>query len=294
MAHTGSFSAAVPDLARVVVRRKRAARLTLAAHLAFVLVLGAVMVTTEGSSAPTDAGHAVTLARMQEVFLTVAVIAQLALSGWWTRLALAVRRIRQAGSRADASPEPQDYAGRMALWQSRETRGVVRGCMTAIVVLCWLPELGYLVQAQDQTGTGGYAQSDSGFTIGTLFFYAVFAGGVALVAGFAKLIDRAGTAARSKFAAANAQLTQAAAGLSADPAPVRRARAMALRWAIFCGFLALVIVVTSGWALATGHFSGRIAFMAPVLLLLNLARLSQCLRAVKALRRAEQAIGGRG
>jgi hypothetical protein len=142
MTHAAPFSAAVPDLAGVVARRKRAARLTLAAHLAFVLALGAFMIRTEGSSAPVDAGHAVSLAREQEIFLAIAAMVQLALTGWWARLAPLVRRARKAGARAEPSPEPQDYLVRMARRDSGETRTVIGVCVVLIVVLSWLPETG--------------------------------------------------------------------------------------------------------------------------------------------------------
>jgi hypothetical protein len=161
--------------------------------------------------------------------------------------------------------------------------------MAGLVVLSWVPETGYLVQARHVITTAGYDGQISNFTMGAVVLSAMFAAAVALTGLFAKLLGRARTATARTFAAADESLASAGTG-SADPVPLRRARNIMLRWAVGCGFLAVVIIVVSGWALATGSFSARFAFMAPVLLLINLARFAQCMKAARKLRVAVETL----
>lgn len=282
MAHSSLFSDAA-DSSDVMTRRKQAARVTSIVHLVVAAGLGMVMITTEGSSTSVNAGLAVTMAHVQEVLLAVAAIVQLALIARWARLASAGRRLRIRGLDTQDQLSPR----------SRGNRAVIIGCMAVIVALAWVAEAGYLAQAQYQVSTGGYGQLDNGFADVAVGLFALFAFAAGVTALTVKLTDRAGRATAAAFAAANESLAPRPGDMR-DPvarrAALRRARRIALRWAVSCGILMTVIVILAGWALATGNFSGRVAVMAPVLFLLNLVRFRQVMKGLRTIRRAEETL----
>ena len=253
-----------------VTKRRHAARVTSVTHLVFAVALGVFMVTTQGSSAYENAGLAVTMAHVLEVALAVAAIVQLSLIAWWARLATVVR------TRGSEAREPLDP-------RSRGNRATIIGCMAVIVAMSWLAESGYLAQARYETGTSGYGQLGDQFATVAMVLFAIFAGAAGITVLAVKLTERAGQRTAAVFAAASE---------SADPgtraAALRQARRIALRWAIGCGILMTAIAGFAGWALATGQFGGRVAVMAPLLFLINLARFRQMMRILRTIRHAQQ------
>lgn len=244
-----------PDL---TARRKRAGYVALATHLAGAIVPGVIMITTEGPSAGSDASLNLTLAKGQIGLLALVWLGQaLALANWiW--LAAAEQRGRRSGPRLSLN--------------ARTDRAAVQVCLAAIMAASWAAEIGYLPQANYQISSGGFGEEVSGFTIGMLVLFVV----VAFAAGLTLL-----------FALAGARAAQRPAPPPGDPAALRRARTVALRWAWISGALAVALVALSAVALATGHFNAHFATMAPVLVLINVARVVQCLIVARAARRGQ-------
>lgn len=73
-------------------------------------------------------------------------------------------------------------------------------------------------------------------------------------------------------------------------AECRKQRARALRWAIISGVLAAALIVATVVAAARGAYHGVAVFLIPVLLLINLMRMAQCLVALGKIRRAERLV----
>ena len=73
-------------------------------------------------------------------------------------------------------------------------------------------------------------------------------------------------------------------------ADCRRQRARALRWVAFTGALAATLVALTVLAAVDGRYHGLIVVLVPVLLVMNLLRLGQCVAALGKIRRAEQII----
>jgi hypothetical protein len=73
-------------------------------------------------------------------------------------------------------------------------------------------------------------------------------------------------------------------------AECRKQRKRALRWAVISGVLAAALVVATVLAAARGDYHGVAVFLIPVLLVINLVRMAQCLVALGKIRRAERLV----
>jgi hypothetical protein len=70
-------------------------------------------------------------------------------------------------------------------------------------------------------------------------------------------------------------------------AECRKQRARALAWALLYGALAVALACAFSVTLAMGSYRGPVIYLVPVLFLINLVRLGQCLAALSKIRRAE-------
>jgi MFS family permease len=91
-------------------------------------------------------------------------------------------------------------------------------------------------------------------------------------------------------AAANGVVRSAADQAAAILADCRKQRARAIRWIAAHGILAAALVAGVITAAIGNHYHGALVFLVPVLLVMNLARLGQCLKAFGKIRRAEQIV----
>ncbi len=73
-------------------------------------------------------------------------------------------------------------------------------------------------------------------------------------------------------------------------AECRKQRKRALRWAVISGVLVAALIVATVLAAARGAYHGVAVFLIPVLLVINLVRLAQCLVALGRIRRAERLV----
>lgn len=73
-------------------------------------------------------------------------------------------------------------------------------------------------------------------------------------------------------------------------ADCRRQRTRALRWVTITGALVVALVALTALAAVDGRYHGPIAVLVPVLLVMDLLRLGQCIAALGKIRRAEQII----
>jgi hypothetical protein len=268
-------------------RRKKAARITLGAHLAAALLLGAVMATIVGPSAPMNLADSVMLARLQLLLLAVAGLVQAALLGNWIRLELLRRRARNAMSQAPAFAVPAGYLGGARYREDRVDRIAVQGCMATIVAACWLAEIGYLPPATYQISSGGFGDQNVGFTIGCLVIFAALAITCSFTAGVCKLSQRNSARIRAAFAPLTGQEAD-----RIDPAVAQmafsQARSIALRKSAISWILATIIVLFAAWAAATGNFGLRIGLITVAFLLVNMTWAIRWFKAAGKLRRAEQ------
>jgi hypothetical protein len=73
-------------------------------------------------------------------------------------------------------------------------------------------------------------------------------------------------------------------------AECRKQRKRALRWAVISGVLVAALLVATVLAAAREAYHGVAVFLIPVLLVINLVRLAQCLVALGKIRRAERLV----
>jgi len=73
-------------------------------------------------------------------------------------------------------------------------------------------------------------------------------------------------------------------------ADCRKQRARALRWALLYGVLAIALACAFSLTMVIGSAHGPVIYLVPVLLLIILVRLGQCLTALAKIRRAERII----
>jgi hypothetical protein len=73
-------------------------------------------------------------------------------------------------------------------------------------------------------------------------------------------------------------------------AECRRHRVRALRRAVISGVLIVAVLVGTVAAAARGAYHGAIVFLIPVIVVINLVRLAQCLMALGKIRRAEHLV----
>lgn len=73
-------------------------------------------------------------------------------------------------------------------------------------------------------------------------------------------------------------------------AEARRQRVRAMRQAAVPAVLATALLAATVVAAVSGHYHGPIAFLVPVLLVMNLMRLGQCALALRKIRNAERLV----
>lgn len=73
-------------------------------------------------------------------------------------------------------------------------------------------------------------------------------------------------------------------------ADCRRQRRRALGWAAISGSLLVALVVATLVAAARDSYHGPVVILIPVIIVLNLLRLAQCLAALSKIRRAERLV----
>jgi hypothetical protein len=268
-------------------RRKKAARITLAAHLAMALLLGAMMAIVVGPSAPMNLADSVMLARLQLILLAVAGLIQAVLLGNWFRLELLRRRTSSTMRPALAFPAAD---GRPAVAQYREDRVdriAVQGCMATIVAACWLAEIGYLPPTVYQISSGGFGDQNVGFTIGCVVIFAALTLTCSFTAGICKLSQRNSARIRAAFAPPGGQEAYGS-GPAAAQLAFRQARTIALRKSAISYALAAIIALFAVVAAATGNFGLRVGLATVAFLLFNLTWAIRWAKAAGKLRRTEQ------
>jgi hypothetical protein len=73
-------------------------------------------------------------------------------------------------------------------------------------------------------------------------------------------------------------------------AECRRQRRRALRWAVISGVLIVAVLIATLLAAAHNAYHGAVVFLIPVIIVVNLVRLAQCLAALGKIRRAERLV----
>jgi len=268
-------------------RRKKAARITLAAHLAMALLLGAMLATVVGPSAPVNLADSVMLARLQLILLAVAGLIQVALLGNWFRLELRCRRTGSATSQVLAFPGPDGYPAVGQYRDGRVDRITIQGCMGTIVAACWLAEIGYLPPAMYQISSDGFGDQNVGFTIGCFVIFAALTLTCSFTAGICKLSQRNSARIRAAFAPSTGQEARGS-GPAAAQLAFRQARTIALRKSAISYVLAAIIVLFAVVAAATGNFGLRVGLVTVALLLSNLTWAIRWAKAASKLRRTGQ------
>jgi hypothetical protein len=179
-------------------RRQKAARVTFAAHLGAAVMLGFLMVISEGPSAPAGPGES-TARHSPGCRLSCSArygLFQLWLLGYWLWLEILRRHAHRA--RDVTFDDVPGYTGmRRSYPDDRVDRVSVQASMAVIVAACWLAEVGYVPVGVYQVTHFGNGDQSVGFTIGGLVtFTLTFAFGIAIV--IAKLSTRsAATTVRS-------------------------------------------------------------------------------------------------
>lgn len=170
-------------------RRQVVARNTLLTHVTAVIVLLMLMAGTEGPAAH-GSGASATLAKLQLFLLAVAGLAQIFMTGRWTRYALT---LRQVGGPDPGRNAPHNQWERAAYLSARTDRGAVRVLMTLTVAAAWLAEIGCVPVAIYQVEHGGRGDPNMDFAIGMIVLFMAVTVTAAMTAGFARLGPRSRT-----------------------------------------------------------------------------------------------------